>query len=230
MSKCHYSFGRCRRPKRSYYCSWEYHIAAQTPGASRKSTTSHDDATRPLCRHIFRDAHFEIIQFCLFVSSFSFFIVLLLSFISEILCQPLRGGWNNTRWPQKFGVEVASRLEAVELRLIFLSFSFFFFILSFSFNSSLLLQSSGNRTAKSVPFPFHSRDFPERYLLLFLSPTFFLCSCVSKPMRSYGKWPLPSNVRYARTHRHFTATTSVNFPVGEIQCKQTGAMIVHLSF
>jgi hypothetical protein len=86
MSKCHYSFGRCRRPKRSYYCSWEYHIAAQTPGASRKSTTSHDDATRPPCRHIFRDAHFEIIQFCLFVSSFSFFIVSLLSFISEILC------------------------------------------------------------------------------------------------------------------------------------------------
>jgi hypothetical protein len=37
-------------------------------------------------------------------------------------------------------------------------------------------------------------------------------------------------VRYARTHRHFTASTSVNFPVGEFQRKQTGAMMVHLSF
>jgi hypothetical protein len=75
MSKCHYSFGRCRRPKWSYYCSRENYIAAQTPGASRKSMTSHVYATRPPCRHIFRDAHFEIVQFCLFVSSVSSFFV-----------------------------------------------------------------------------------------------------------------------------------------------------------
>jgi hypothetical protein len=36
MSKCHYSFGWCRRPKRSYYCSRENYIAAQTAGASKK--------------------------------------------------------------------------------------------------------------------------------------------------------------------------------------------------
>jgi hypothetical protein len=106
---------------------------------------------------------------------------------------------------------------------IFLSFSFFFFLLSFSFNSSLLLHSSGNRTAKLVPSPFCSRNLPESYLLLFFSPTFFLLFECVQPSRSCGKWPLPSIVECARTHRHITATTSVNFPVGEIQRKQTGA-------
>jgi hypothetical protein len=43
---------------------------------ARKSTTSHDDATRPPCRNLFRDAHFEIIQFCLVVSSVSLFFCL----------------------------------------------------------------------------------------------------------------------------------------------------------
>jgi hypothetical protein len=141
MSKCHYSFGRCRRPKRSYYCSWEYHIAAQTPGASRKSTTSHDDATRPPCRHIFRDAHFEIIQFCLFVSSFSFFIVSLLSFISEILCQPLRGGWNNTRWPLNLGLRWLTPLGCLAAAYLFIILFFFlspFLFLQFLSSSSEL--------------------------------------------------------------------------------------------
>jgi hypothetical protein len=35
MSKCHYSFDRCRRPKRSYYCSRDNQIAAQRPRASK---------------------------------------------------------------------------------------------------------------------------------------------------------------------------------------------------
>jgi hypothetical protein len=73
----------------------------------------------------------------------------------------------------------ASRLSSCGLSFIVL---FFFFLLSFSFNSSLLLLSSGNRTAKLVPIPFCSRDLPESYLLLFFSPTFFL-----HPLRSCGK-------------------------------------------
>jgi hypothetical protein len=121
-------------------------------------------------------------------------------------CASQRGGWNNTRWPQNMELRW---LHASRLSSCGLSFyrSFFFFPLSFSFNSSLLLHSSGNRTAKSVPFPFHSRDLPERYFLLFFSPTFFPLFVCIQPMRSCGKWLLPSNVKYARTHRHFTATT-----------------------
>jgi hypothetical protein len=122
-----------------------------------------------------------IFQFCLFVSSVSSFFFRL-SFHFRFSCEfsfvetvPAITGWlEQHALAPKFRAEVA-----VYLRPIFLSFSFFFFLLPFSFNSSILLHSFGNRTAKLVPFPFHSRDLPERYLLLFLSPTFFLCSCVS---------------------------------------------------
>jgi hypothetical protein len=177
MSKCHYCFGRCRRLKRSYYCSWEYHIAAQTPGASRKSRTSHADATRPPCRHIFRDAHFEIIQFCLFVSSFSFFIVSLLSFISEILCQPLRGGWNNTRCPQNLELRWlhASRLSSCGLsfyRSLFSSFSFPFpSIPLFFFRARVTVRQSQFRfpfipvTSRNVIF-FSSFPQPSSFVLV----------------------------------------------------------------
>jgi hypothetical protein len=89
------------------------------------------------------------------------------------------GGWNHTCWPLNFRLRwlYASRLSSCGLS--FLSFSFFFFLLPFSFNSSFLLLSSGNRTAKLVPIPFCSRDLPESYLLLLFSPTFFLCSWCS---------------------------------------------------
>jgi hypothetical protein len=65
----------------------------------------------PTFRHIFRDVHFEIFQFCLFVSSFIFFLFVSLSVFScrinlESLCQPLRGGWNNTPWPQNLELHV----------------------------------------------------------------------------------------------------------------------------
>jgi hypothetical protein len=81
------------------------------------------------------------------------------------LCQPFRGGWNNTRWPQNLRLRwlYASRLSSCLLSF-YRSLSS-----SFSFPSS-----SGNRTAKSVPITFCSRDLPESYLLLFFSPTFFL--------------------------------------------------------
>jgi hypothetical protein len=103
---------------------------------------------------------------------------LLLNFFVETV-PAIRGGWINTRWPQNLGLRWlhASRLSSCGLS--FYRSLFFFFLLSFSFNSSFLLLSSGNRTAKLVPIPFCSRDLPERYLLLFLSPAFVLCSCVS---------------------------------------------------
>jgi hypothetical protein len=71
---------------------------------ARKSTTSHVYATRPPCHNILRDAHFEIFQFCLFVSSVSSFFYrftfgFLLSFLLWKLCQPFRGGWNNMLGP-----------------------------------------------------------------------------------------------------------------------------------
>jgi hypothetical protein len=117
---------------------------------------------------------FQLSVFFLIVSLSSF----LLRFHFRVTVPAITPGWNNTRWPQNLGVRW---LHASRLSSCGLSFyrSFFFFLLSFSFNSSFLLHSSGNRTAKLVPLPLHSRDLPERYLLLFFSPTFFpLFLCV----------------------------------------------------
>jgi hypothetical protein len=46
-------------------------LAEKAQEAEKKHVTCRRDA--PLFRHIFRDVHFEIFQFYLFVSSFSFF-------------------------------------------------------------------------------------------------------------------------------------------------------------
>jgi hypothetical protein len=77
----------------------------------------------------------------------------------------------------KFKAVVASRLWAVKLRPIFLSFPFFFFLLSFSFNSSFLLHSSGDCTAKLFPsISVTCRN--DIFFSSFPQPSSF-CSCVS---------------------------------------------------
>jgi hypothetical protein len=118
------------------------------------------------------------------------------------------GGWNHTCWPLNFRLRWphASRLSSCGLsvyRSLFSSFSF-----PFPSIPLLLLLSSGNRTAKSVPISFCSRDLPESYLLLFFSPTFFLHPCLFNLLRPCGKYPSTSIVYYARTHRYITASTS----------------------
>jgi hypothetical protein len=139
--------------------------------------------------------------------------------------------WNNTRWPQNFGLRwlYASRLSSCGLSFYRSLFSSF----SFPFPSIPLFFFSASITVRQSQFCFPFVPVICRNVIFFSpfpQPSSFVRVCV-QPMRSCGKWPLPSIVRYdARTHRDFSATSSVNFPVGEIQCKQTGAMIVHLSF
>jgi hypothetical protein len=79
---------------------------------ARKSTTSHVDATRPPCRHIFRDAHFEIFQFCLFVSSVSSFFVYRFAFEFHfgVTVPAISGRLEQHALAPKFRVEVALRL------------------------------------------------------------------------------------------------------------------------
>jgi hypothetical protein len=66
MSKCHYSFGRGRRPRGPTYARGTIRSLFENQELARQRM-AHDVATRPPCRNLFRDAHFEIIQ--LFVSS-----------------------------------------------------------------------------------------------------------------------------------------------------------------
>jgi hypothetical protein len=126
------------------------------------------------------------------------------------------------RWPH------ASRLSSCGLsiyRSLFSSFSF-----PFPSIPLLLLLTSGNRTAKLVPIPFCSRDLPESYLLLFFSPN-----------------PLPSSLwcptfgdPAGNCRQHLSCVTRgltdtlplqhLDFPIGDVQRKQTGAMFDHLSF
>jgi hypothetical protein len=64
MSKCHYSFGRGRRPRGPTFARGTIRSLLKDLELARQRT-AHDVATRPPCRNLFRDAHFEIIQFCL---------------------------------------------------------------------------------------------------------------------------------------------------------------------
>jgi hypothetical protein len=79
MTKCHYFFGRCRRPKRSYIRLRDRNNAAQTPRASIESRKDSDDNVtcrrdaptfRDIC-DIFRYARFKI-NFCLLVQPNTF--------------------------------------------------------------------------------------------------------------------------------------------------------------
>jgi hypothetical protein len=93
MTKCHYSIGRCRRPKRSYIRLWDRNNATRTPGASIESGKDIDDNVTcrrdaPTFRDIFRDARFKIIQVSLFVGSAQ------LIFVETV--PATRGGWKNT--------------------------------------------------------------------------------------------------------------------------------------
>jgi hypothetical protein len=60
-------FGRSRRPRGPTYARGTIRSLFKNQELARQRT-AHDVATRPPCRNLFRDAHFEIIQF-LFVPS-----------------------------------------------------------------------------------------------------------------------------------------------------------------
>jgi hypothetical protein len=68
---------------------------------------------------------------------------------------------------------------------------------------------------------------PESYLLLFFPPTFFPLFVVFKPFEIVRKMAVTI---YREIRTDSIEFDSVNFPIGEIQRKQTGAMIDHLSF
>jgi hypothetical protein len=64
MSKCHYSFGRGRRPRGPTFARGTIRSLFENQELARQRTAN-DVATRPPCRNLFRDAHFKIVQFCL---------------------------------------------------------------------------------------------------------------------------------------------------------------------
>jgi hypothetical protein len=70
-SKCHYSFGRGRRPRGPTFARGTIRSLFENQELARQRT-AFDVATRPPCRNLFRDAHFEIIQFCLCRQSIQF--------------------------------------------------------------------------------------------------------------------------------------------------------------
>jgi hypothetical protein len=55
-------FGRGRRPRGPAYARGTIRSLFENQELARQRT-AHDVATRPPCRNLFRDAHFEIIQF-----------------------------------------------------------------------------------------------------------------------------------------------------------------------
>jgi hypothetical protein len=64
-------FGRGRRPRGPTYARGTIRSLFENPEQARQRT-AFDVATRPPCRNLFRDAHFEIIQFVCAVSQFIF--------------------------------------------------------------------------------------------------------------------------------------------------------------
>jgi hypothetical protein len=108
-------FGRGRRPRGPTFARGTIRSLFENQQLARQRT-AFDVATRPPCRNLFRDAHFEIIQFCLcrqssqflvnrfnsflvyrftfshFRFSFVSFAVFILEFsFVESLCQPVLG-------------------------------------------------------------------------------------------------------------------------------------------
>jgi hypothetical protein len=64
-------FGRSRRPRGPTYARGTNRSLFENQEQARQRM-AHDVATRPPCRNLFRDAHFEIIQFVCAVSQFIF--------------------------------------------------------------------------------------------------------------------------------------------------------------
>jgi hypothetical protein len=111
------------------------------------------------------------------------------------LCQPFRGGWNNTRWPQNLRLRwlYASRLSSCLLSFYRSLFSSF----SFPFPSIPLFFFTARVTVRQSQFRFPFVPVTCRTVIFFSSfpqPSSF-CSSVSNLSRSCGKWPLPSIVR-----------------------------------
>jgi hypothetical protein len=79
-------------------------LAEKAQEAEKKHVTCRRDA--PTFRHIFRDVYFEIFQFYLFVSSFSFF----LRFHFRVTVPVITGRLEQHALAPKFRGEVASRL------------------------------------------------------------------------------------------------------------------------
>jgi hypothetical protein len=65
-------FGRGRRPRGPTYSRGTIRSLFENQEQARQRT-AHDVATRPPCRNLFRDAHFEIIQFVCAVNQFIYF-------------------------------------------------------------------------------------------------------------------------------------------------------------
>jgi hypothetical protein len=141
--------------------------------------------TRPPCRNLFRDAHFEIIQFCLFVSSVSSFFVyrFAFSFILSFhfgVTVPAILGRNNTRWPLNLRMRwlYASRLSSCDLSFYSSLFSSF----SSLFPSIPLFFFSVSVTVRQRRFRFPFVPVTCRKIIFFSSfpPTFFPLVVVSK--------------------------------------------------
>jgi hypothetical protein len=64
-------FGRSRRPRGPTYARGTIRSLFENQELARQRT-AHDVATRPPCRNLFRDAHFEIIQFVCVVNQDNF--------------------------------------------------------------------------------------------------------------------------------------------------------------
>jgi hypothetical protein len=62
-------FGRSRRPRGPTYARGTIRSLFEDQEQATQRT-AHDVATRPPCRNLFRDAHFEIIQFVCAVNQF----------------------------------------------------------------------------------------------------------------------------------------------------------------
>jgi hypothetical protein len=73
MSKCMQNAGRGRRPRGPTYARGTKRSLFENQELARQRT-AHDVATPPPCRNLFRDAHFEIIQFCLCRQSSQFLV------------------------------------------------------------------------------------------------------------------------------------------------------------
>jgi hypothetical protein len=121
---------------------------------------------------------FFIISLLVFFRGFTFEF----SFV-EKLCQPFRGGWNNTRWPQNFEVRwlYASRLSSCGLsfyRSLFSSFSFPFpAIPLFFFTASVTVRQSQFR------FPFVPVTCRKVIFFSSFPQPSSLCSCVCPTLR-----------------------------------------------
>jgi hypothetical protein len=196
MTKCHYSIGRCRRRPsyvgdpsdptnaRGTVTALLEHLELASKTEKTLTTTSLVDATRQPSATIFTSPVSK--------RNKSF----------RVTVPATQGSWKNTCWPHNVKLRWFhdSGLSSCDP-------SFFrppFFSSFSSLNSSFT--AIGNRTAKLFPFTFVTC----RNVIFFLSKTIFLLPVLF--FRPCGKRRLPSDVKYARTHRTLYPKNICNFP------------------